>query len=85
MNWVLLVLLPDFVSWSRLESMYIFVITNMCCLFISNIFISNTRLKLEKNQENAEKHPEAELLLFNNYSHPSFSLLSRNNRIYSKK
>ena len=74
-----------FVSWSKWEFMYIFVIKNMCYFFISNTFISNTRVKLAKNQENGKQHPEAELLLFNNYSYSSFLLLSRNNRIYSKK
>ena len=54
-------------------------------LFTSSTFISNARLKLEKNQANAKQHPEAELLLFENYSHSSFTLSSRNNRTYSKK
>ena len=35
---------------------------------ISNTFISNARLKMAKTQENAKQHPEAELLLFENYS-----------------
>ena len=37
--------------------------------FISNIFISNTRLKLAKNQANAKQHHETDFLLFENYSH----------------
>ena len=45
---------------------------------ISNIFISNANLKLAKNQANAKQHPEAVLLLFENVSHPSFALLSKN-------
>ena len=49
--------------------------------FISNTFISNDRLKLAKNQTNAKQHPEAELLLFENYSHS----LSENSRTCSKK
>ena len=53
--------------------------------FISNIFISNAKLKLAKNQANAKQHPEAELLLLENYSHSSSTLSSKNNRIYSKK
>ena len=53
--------------------------------FICNIFISNARLKLAKNQVKAKQHPEAELLLFENYSHSSSTLSSNNNRIYSKK
>ena len=53
--------------------------------FISNTFISKSRLRLGKNLANAKQHPEAELLLFENFSHPSFTLSSINNRIYSKK
>ena len=53
--------------------------------FISNTLISNARLKLAKNQAYAKQHPEAELLLFEHYSHFSSTLLSKNNRIYSKK
>ena len=53
--------------------------------FISNTFLSNTRLKLAKNQANAEQHPEAELLLFENYSHSSVMLSSKLSRTYSKK
>ena len=33
-------------------------------------FISNARLKLAKNQADAKQHPEAEFLLFENYSNP---------------
>ena len=51
---------------------------------ISNTFISTARQKLTKNQQNAEQHPEAELLLLENYSHSSFTLSSKNNRTYSK-
>ena len=47
---------------------------------ISNIFISNAYLKLAKNQANAKQHPEAALLLFENVSHPSFALLSKNKK-----
>ena len=46
------------------------------------LFISNTRLKLAKN---AMQHPEAELLLFKNYSHSSSTLSSKSNRTNSKK
>ena len=48
--------------------------------FISNTFIRNARLKLAKNQANAKQHPEAELLLFENYSHSLSMLSSKNNR-----
>ena len=37
-------------------------------LFYKQHFISNTRLKLAKNQAKAKQHPEAEVLLFENYS-----------------
>ena len=52
---------------------------------ISNTFISNVRLKLAKHQVNSRQQPEAELLLFENYSHSSSTLSSKNNRSYSKK
>ena len=37
--------------------------------FISNAFISNAGLRLLKNQADVKQHPEAELLLFENYSY----------------
>ena len=40
---------------------------------------------MAKNQANAKQHPEAELLLLENYSHSSWMLSSKTNRIYSKK
>ena len=42
-------------------------------------------MKLPKNQANAKQHPEAELMLFGNYSHSSPTSSSKNNKIYSKK
>ena len=44
--------------------------------------MSNAKLKLAKNEANAKQHPEAKLLLFENYSHSSSTLSSRNNRTY---
>ena len=41
---------------------------------ISNTFISDTRLKLTKNHANTTQHPEAELLLFEDYSNSSSTL-----------
>ena len=52
---------------------------------VSNTSISNARLKLVKNQADAKQHREAELLLFENYSHFSSTLSSKKNRTYSKK
>ena len=52
--------------------------------FISNTFISNTRLKLTKNQANAKQHPETEFLLFQNYSLSSYTLSSKNKGTYCK-
>ena len=52
--------------------------------FISSTFISNARMKLAKNQANAKQHSGAELLLIENYSHSLSTLLSKNNRVYSK-
>ena len=42
-------------------------------------------MKLAKNQANAKQHSGAELLLIENYSHSLSTLLSKNNRVYSKK
>ena len=53
--------------------------------FISNTFISNTRLKLKINHANAKQHPEAKLLLFEHYSLSSFMLSSKTNMRYSNK
>ena len=49
--------------------------------FISNIFISNGSLKLAKNQADAKQQPEAELLLFGNYSYSLSTLSPKNNKI----
>ena len=48
-------------------------------------FISNTRLKLAKNQTKGKQHLEAELALFENYSLSSSMLSSKTNMRYSKK
>ena len=45
--------------------------------------ISNARLNLAKNQANAKQQPEAELLLFENYSH-ALSTLSFKNKQNNK-
>ena len=51
--------------------------------YISNAFITKTRLKLAKNQANPRQHPKAQLLFSENYSHSS-SPSSKNNYTYSK-
>ena len=43
------------------------------------------QVELVKNQANAKQHPEAELLLYENYSHSSSTISSKINRGYSKK
>ena len=48
--------------------MYCIIFFNIYAFFISNIFISNAKLKLANNQAKARQHPEVELLLFENYS-----------------
>ena len=37
--------------------------------FTSNAFIFSARMKFVKNLRNGKQHPQAELLLFENYSH----------------
>ena len=61
------------------------VLATYTLFFISNAFISNVRLNLAKNKAKAKQHPEAELLLFENYSLSSFTLSAKNNRRHSKK
>ena len=53
-------------------------------LRISNTFISNTRLKLAKNEAIAKQPPDAERLKFKNYLHSS-STLSIKNILKDKK
>ena len=50
------------------------VICKGCKEEYMHFFISNTRLKLGKNQANAKQRPEAELWLFDNSSHSSTTL-----------
>ena len=49
-------------------------------LFTSNTFKSNAKPKLAKNQAIANRHPEAELLLFENYSLSLSTLSSKNDK-----
>ena len=42
----------------------------------------NTKLKLAKNQASAKQHPEADILVFENYSHSSSKFSSKNKGIY---
>ena len=67
------------------ESRNIITISCVTRFFICNTFISSARLKLAKNLSNAKQHPEAELLLFENYSHSSSTLLSKSNKTYKPK
>ena len=46
-------------------------------LLISTLLISNVRLKLAENKAKGKQHPEAELLLFENYLHSSATLSSK--------
>ena len=52
---------------------------------INNTFISNARLKSAKTWAKVKQHPEAKLLLFKYNSLYSSTLLSKNNRRFSKK
>ena len=44
--------------------------------FIRNTYIGNINLKLGKNSAKAQQYPDAELLLFENYSLSSCTFLS---------
>ena len=61
------------------HSLLLHIATLTTRFFICNTFTSNTRLKLVKNQAKAKQHPEAKLLLFENYSLSSSMLSSKNN------
>ena len=47
--------------------------------FITHFFISNTRMKLAKNQAKSKQHPVAELLLFETCLLSLSTLSSKNN------
>ena len=58
-------------------------VINYTILFISNTFLSNTSLKLAKNQAKDKQKHETELLLFENYTLSSPMLSSKINKRYS--
>ena len=70
-------------SWCKFEHFRLhpleegFELAYVHAFFMSNTFISNIRLKLAKNQANAKQQPEAELLLFEKYSHSPSKLSSK--------
>ena len=64
---------------------FLFKSFELDAFFKSNTFISNARLKLAKNQAKAKQHPEAELLLFENYLFSLSKLSYKNKRRYSQK
>ena len=52
-------------------------------LFYKQHFYKQRQTEIGENQANAKQDPEAELLLFENYSHYSSTLSSKNNSTYS--
>ena len=72
-------------TWYFLNTRQIYIYLNLITrVLISNTSMSNARLKLAKNQANALQNPETGFLQFENYSCFSSTLLSKNNRTYSK-
>ena len=60
--------------------------TSYTLFFISNTFISNTRLRLAKNQAKAKQQSEAKMSFsVVNYSLSSSKVSPKNSRRYSKK
>ena len=53
--------------------------------FYKQQFYKKRQAEIGKNQAKAKQHPEAELLLIENYSLSSSTLSSKNNRRFSKK
>ena len=48
----------------------------------TRFFYKQRQAEIEKHQTNAKQHPEAQLLLFVDYSHSLSTLSSKNNRTY---
>ena len=74
--------------WQNIFNCYIFNNTNLkqiLAFFIRYTFVSNTSLKLARNQVKAKQHPQAIFLLFENYLLTCSTLSSKNNKKYSKK
>ena len=72
-------------TWYFLNTRQIYIYLNLITRFlISNTSMSNARLKFAKNQANAQQNSETGFLQFENYSCFSSTLLSKNNRTYSK-
>ena len=62
---------------------YLFVVHAFS--YKQHFLISNARVKLAKNKTNAkQQHPETEFCYFENYSHSSSTLSSKNNRTFEK-
>ena len=80
-NCIFILLIAQFLVkvTDRLDSKFDQELIELHAFFISNTFISNTRLKLAKKQAKATQHPEAELLLFENFLLSSSTLLSKDN------
>ena len=53
-------------------------------LFLVYTFMSNAKMKLAKNETNAEQHPELNFQLIDNFSNSSSMLSSKNNKALSK-
>ena len=64
--------------------MYLDQTQTIICFFYRQHFYRQHQAETGKNL-NAKQHPEAELLLFENYSHSSSMFSSKNNRTHSKK
>ena len=56
-----------------------------CTLYYMFFLMSNTMVKLGKNQAKTKQQLEPQLFLFENYSLSSFMLPSKTNLKYSKK
>ena len=52
--------------------------------FYKQHFYKQLLAEIGKNRANAKQHPKGKYLLFENYSHSSLMLSSKNNRTYSK-
>ena len=67
-----------------LLDLFLSILTRLHAFFISNTY-KQRQAEISKNQAKAKQHPQAKLLLFENYLLSSSTLSSKHDRRYSKK
>ena len=68
-----------------LTRVFILAVSTLHAFFYKQHFYKQRQAEIDQKSSNAKQLPEAELFLFKNFTHFSFTLSSRNNGTYSKK